>query len=182
MPLPLTWDQHQSLIAHPDWTDQSGAVRHRWEVRDQGRIFTVDGSHAHPDYPMYSLYETTDGAPATPATRLSQFHSLLRARMFIAKLAHPGYARDWTTWETALIIGEGIDLATAPVAEYGSWSFTFDFALDPEREGFEYEATGPLLKAAFSAAGSFFEDNEVTDPDACEEGILSIVLASYARR
>ncbi|MHC3392395.1 hypothetical protein ACLQ2E_23455 [Streptomyces lavendulocolor] len=174
------WDHDQAIaaLAAPGGTGD----RHRWQVADTGRTFAVHGSHAFPGHPMYDIYETTDGAPPVPAARLAQLHSLMRARLLIAKLARPAFTANWTVWETALVVGEGIDLANAPVRERGTWTFTFDYALDTEREGYRYDAQGPLLEAAFQAAADFFHDNEVTDPEASEDGVLGIVLASYARR
>ncbi|MFD3664579.1 hypothetical protein ACFWVF_28965 [Streptomyces sp. NPDC058659] len=174
------WDHDQAITA---LSPPGGAGdRHRWQVADTGRTFAVYGSHAIPDHPMYDIYETTDGAPPVPAARLAQLHSLMRARLLIAKLVRPAFTANWAVWETALVVGEGIGLATAPVQERGTWTFTFDYALDTEHEGYRYDARGPLLEAAFQAAADFFHDNEVTDPEACEDGILGIVLASYARR
>ncbi|WP_432137105.1 hypothetical protein [Streptomyces sp. bgisy154] len=174
------WDHDQAVtaLAAPGGTGD----RHRWQVADTGRTFAVHGSHAFPGHPMYDIYETTDGAPPVPAARLAQLHSFMRARLLIAKLARPAFTANWTVWETALVLGEGIDLATAPVRERGTWTFTFDYALDTEQQGYRYDARGPLLEAAFRAAADFFHGHEVTDPEANEDGILGIVLASYARR
>lgn len=143
----LSWDQYQTTVQLPGPT--ATPTRQIWQIGDTGRAFTVHGSHAFPRYPMYDIYETTGGAPVMQAARIAQVHSLTRARLLIAKLVRPGFAADWTTWETALVVGEGIDLASAPVDERGTWRFTFDFALDTENEGYEYTADGPLLRAAF---------------------------------
>lgn len=180
MSIPFTWDQEQNAV---QLVEPSGAPAGwlRWQITDRERTFVVHRSHRFPEHPMYDVYETTDGTPPTPASRLTQLHSLTRARLLIARLARPAFTTNWTAWQTALVIGEGINLATAPVHEHGTWNFTFDFALDTEREGYQYPADGTLLPAAFQAAAAFFDDNEVTNPDANEDGILGVVLAAYAR-
>ncbi|MFF2378370.1 hypothetical protein ACFVUW_28670 [Streptomyces xiamenensis] len=175
----LSWDEHQTAVRLPDTT--AAPTRQTWQIGDTGRVFTVHGSHAFPRYPMYDVYETTGGTPVTPAARIAQVHSLMRARLMIAKLARPAFAANWSACETALVIGEGIDLATAPVTERGTWTFTFDIALDTEQEGYEYTADGTLLHAAFRAVADFCADQEITDPDTHETGILGVVLAGYTR-
>ncbi|RSS82946.1 hypothetical protein EF919_39405, partial [Streptomyces sp. WAC02707] len=160
----FSWDHCQTVVRLPD--TMAMPMRQVWQISDTGRTFTVHGSHTFPRYPMYDLYETTGGAPVRPVDRMAQVHSLMRVRLLIAKLSRPRFTADWTAWETALMIGEGIDLATAPVDERGAWSFTFDFALDTENEGYEYTADGTLLGAAFQASADFFADHEVTDSEA----------------
>ncbi|MFD9773342.1 hypothetical protein ACFWXE_23875 [[Kitasatospora] papulosa] len=177
---PLAWDRYQTTMRLPD--TPAVPTRQNWQISDAGvgRTYTVHG-YATARHPMYDLYETTGGVSVRPVDRITQLHSLMRARLLIAKLTRPRFTAHWAAWETALMIGEGIDLATAPVDQRGSWRFTFDFALDPEHEGYEYTAHGTLLGAAFQASADFLTDQEVNESCGPENGILDIVLGDYSR-